>query len=113
MCFSSRAAADVPAEAAASIGAAARLYDLTVAPQPETQLQTFDNTIPTEILFQASGLVLFIQHLRGQAHRHCWDGSRLAAGALRDAKPFLAQADALVAISINAADASPARCCGR
>ena len=38
----------------------------------------------------------------------CWDGSRLAARALRDARPFLAAADALLAISINEADSAPA-----
>lgn len=39
--------------------------------------------------------------------KHSWDGSRLAARAVRDARPFLAQADALVAISINGADSAP------
>lgn len=111
--YESRAAADVPAEAAAAIGSAARLYDLAVVLQPEAKLQTFDNTIPTEILFQAGGPVLFIPHIfRGvfAAKRIgiCWDGSRLAARAVRDAKPFLAQADALVAISINGANSAPA-----
>lgn len=110
--YASRAAADVPAEAAASIGAAARLYDLAVVLQAETKMQTFDNTISTEILFQAGGPVLFIPYiLRGRFELKrigiCWDGSRLAARAVRDARPFLAQADALVAISINGADNAP------
>jgi nucleotide-binding universal stress UspA family protein len=111
--YAGRAVVDLPAEAAASIAAAARLYDLAIVLQPEAKLQTFDNTIPTEILLQAGGPVLFIPHIfRGvfAAKRIgiCWDGSRLAARAVRDAKPFLARADALVAISINGADSAPA-----
>jgi nucleotide-binding universal stress UspA family protein len=104
--------ADTPEDAAASVGAAARLYDLSVVLQPQAELKTFDNTIPTEILLRAGGPVLFIPHVSRGAFKAkrigiCWDGSRLAARALRDAKPFLAQADALVAISINGADSAP------
>lgn len=81
--------------------------------QPEAKLQTFDNTIPTEILVQAGGPVLFIPYIwRGAFEPRrvgiCWDGSRLAARAVRDARPFLAQAETLVAISVNAADSTPA-----
>jgi nucleotide-binding universal stress UspA family protein len=111
--YTIHAAAEVPAEAAASVGASARLYDLAVVLQPEATLQTFDNTIPTEILFQAGGPVLFIPHISRGTFRPkrigiCWDGSRLAARAVRDAMPFLAQADALIVISINEADSTPA-----
>jgi nucleotide-binding universal stress UspA family protein len=110
--FECRAIADMPGEAAASIGAAARLYDLSVVSQPDADLETFDNRIPTEILFQAGGPVLFVPHIfRGpfKAKRIgiCWDGSRLAARALRDAKPLLAQADMLCAISINGEESVP------
>jgi nucleotide-binding universal stress UspA family protein len=110
--FECRAIADMPGEAAISIGSAARLYDLSVVSQPDADLETFDNTIPTEVLFQAGGPVLFVPHIfRGdfKAKRIgiCWDGSRLAARALRDAKPFLAQADMLCAISINGTEDAP------
>src|SRR5262249_17762401 len=55
---------------------------------------------------QSGGPVLFIPYtFRGafSAARIgiCWDGSRLAARALRDAMPFLSRADALTVISIN------------
>jgi nucleotide-binding universal stress UspA family protein len=111
--YQSRASGELPGDAASSIGTAARLYDLAVVLQPDTAQDTFDNTIPRKILFQAGGPVLFVPHIfRGtfKAKRIgiCWDGSRLAARALRDARPFLAQADALVAISINGADNVPA-----
>jgi nucleotide-binding universal stress UspA family protein len=110
--YECRPITDVPADAAASIGAAARLYDLSVVLQPQADLQTFDNTIPTEVLLQGGGPVLFIPHIFRDGFKAkrigiCWDGSRLAARAVRDAKPFLAKADALVAISINGAESAP------
>jgi len=96
----------IPAEAAAAVGASARLYDLTIVLQPEFDLGSFDNTIPQEILFQSVGPVLFVPytHKGPFEPRHvgiAWDGSRLAARALRDAAPFLASAEAVTIISIN------------
>jgi hypothetical protein len=109
----SRSSGELPGDAAVAIGTAARLYDLAVVLQPDAEQETFDNTIPGEVLFQAGGPVLFVPHIfRGpfKAKRIgvCWDGSRLAARALRDAQPFLAHADALIGISINGADNVPA-----
>lgn len=110
--YECRPIADIPGEAASSIGAAARLYDLSVVLQPDAEQPTFDNTISTEILVHAGGPVLFVPHIYRGAFRAkrigiCWDGSRLAARALKDAKPLLAQADTLFAISINGADGTP------
>jgi nucleotide-binding universal stress UspA family protein len=103
----------VPADAAEAVGAASRLYDLSVVLQPTSEYETFDNTLPKEVLFQAGGPVLFVPHIFRSAFKArrigiCWDGSRLAARALRDARPFLEQADSLVVISINGADSVPA-----
>ena len=103
----------VPADAADAIGAAARLYDLAVVQQPMSDYDTFDNALPKEILFRSGGPVLFVPHifrgaLKAKRIGICWDGSRVAARALRDARPFLHHADALVAISINGADSAPA-----
>jgi len=111
--YEARSIDDIPAEAASAIGSAARLYDLAVVLQPGTERDTFDNRIPTEILFQSGGPVLFIPPIfRGSFKPKrigiCWDGSRVAARALRDARPFLAQADALIAISLNEAQIAPA-----
>jgi nucleotide-binding universal stress UspA family protein len=111
--YQSRARAELPADAAAAIGATARLHDLAIVLQPDADQDTFDNTIPREVLFQAGGPVLFVPHIFRGAFRAkrigiCWDGSRLAARALRDARPFFEKADALVAISINGADSVPA-----
>jgi nucleotide-binding universal stress UspA family protein len=110
--YHSRSAGELPGDAAAAIGTAARLYDLAVVLQPDAERDTFDNTIPREALYQAGGPVLFVPHIFRGAFKAkrigvCWDGSRLAARALRDARPFLARADALVAISINGADNLP------
>jgi hypothetical protein len=90
------------------VGASARLYDLTIVLQPESDRDTFDNTMPQEILFESGGPVLFIPHThRGPFEpKHiglAWDGSRVAARALRDAAPFLARATAITIISINEA----------
>ncbi|WP_456619794.1 MULTISPECIES: universal stress protein [unclassified Bradyrhizobium] len=102
----------IPVDAAASIGAMARLHDLSVVLQPDQEQVSFDNDLPGEILFQAGGPVLFLPHtFRGafMANRVgiCWDGSRVAARALRDAAPFLARAEAIVIIAINEADTVP------
>ena len=98
--------ANLPVEAAATVGASARLYDLTIVLQPEPDRDTFDNTMPQEILFQSGGPVLFIPYThKGPFEPRrigiAWDGSRLAARALRDAAPFLARAQAITIISVN------------
>jgi nucleotide-binding universal stress UspA family protein len=98
--------ASIPAEAAASVSATARLHDLTIVLQPELENDTFDNTMPQEILFESGGPVLFIPYthkgpLVVKRIGIAWDGSRLAARALRDAAPFLAHAQAITIISIN------------
>jgi len=111
--YQCHAIADMVADAAGSVGAAARLHDLAVVLQPDAERDTLDNTISREILFQAGGPVLFVPHIfRGKFKARrvgiCWDGSRLAARALKDAEPFLSRADELVAISINDGQVAPA-----
>ena len=111
--YECRSIQDLPADAASAIGAAARLYDLAIVLQPDAAQDSFDNTTTTEVLLQAGGPVLFVPHIfRGTFNARrigiCWDGSRLAARALRDAKPFLSRADALVVISINETQIAPA-----
>jgi len=100
------------------VAAAARLYDLTIVSQGDPDRETFDNQLPQHILLQAGGPLLFIPYTFQGAFKAarigvCWDGSRLAARALRDAMPFIAQADALTVITFNEsevpAEASPDR----
>ncbi|WGD54953.1 universal stress protein [Bradyrhizobium sp. CB1650] len=106
------------AEIVSRAAEAARLYDLTIVSQAEPDSDTFDNKLPQELLLQAGGPLLFVPYtFRGafKASRIgiCWDGSRLAARALRDAMPFITEADTLTTITLNAsdvpADASPER----
>jgi nucleotide-binding universal stress UspA family protein len=109
---SSRAVGALPGEAAALLGATARLYDLTVVAQPEFERDTFDNTLAQEILFQSGGPVLFMPYtFHGVFHARrvgiCWDGSRLAARAVRDAMPLLEQAEAITIITVNAESSVP------
>lgn len=107
-----RVIADLPAEAAAAIGTAARLYDLSVVLQPDPEHHALDDAIATELLLNAGGSVLVIPYIFGGALTAkrigiCWDGSQPAARALRDARPFLAKADTLYAVSIGAAEGEP------
>ncbi|MDA9505533.1 universal stress protein UspA [Bradyrhizobium sp. CCBAU 11386] len=111
--YECRSVQDFPAEAASTISAAARLYDLAVVLQPDNNQESFDNSPPIEILLQAGGPVLFVPHIfRGTFNATrigiCWDGSRVAARAFRDAKPFLSRAESVVIISINEAQVAPA-----
>ena len=102
------------ADAAVIFNGKARLSDLTVVSQPEPARDTLDNLFPQTVLFQAGGPILVVPYtFRGPLNIGrigiCWDGSRLAARAVRDAMPLLAKADALVILSINdpaAAEAS-------
>ena len=105
-----QALTNLPAEAAATVSASARLYDLTIVQQAEPGQDTFDNTMPQEILFQSGGPVLFIPYTHKGPFEPkrigiAWDGSRLAARALRDAVPLLARAQAITIISVNEAQA--------
>ncbi|MGT2436551.1 universal stress protein [Bradyrhizobium betae] len=100
----------IPADAAGSLGEMARLHDLSIVLQPDPSQSSFDNDVPSEILFQAGGPVLFLPYnFRGAFKPKrigiCWDGSRLAARAMRDAALFLARAEEIVIITINEADA--------
>ena len=98
--------AGLPAEAAKALDKIARLHDLTVVAQPDRHYNTFDNVMHHEFLFESGGPVLFIPHVHKGPFdpKHigiAWDGSRLAARALRDASPFLTHAHAVTIISIN------------
>jgi nucleotide-binding universal stress UspA family protein len=116
--YGSRAVVGTFAEALRMVGATARLYDLTVVSQGEPGHGAFDNQFPQQLLLQTGGPLLFFPNTFRGAFKAarvgiCWDGSRLAARALRDAMPLLAQADALTTITLNPsqvpADASPAQ----
>jgi nucleotide-binding universal stress UspA family protein len=107
--FGLQALAGLPVEATAKASASARLHDLTIVLQPDIDLDTFDNALPQELLFQCGGPVLVIPNIhKGPLEPKrvgiAWDGSRLAARAVRDAEPFLARAEAIAIISVNEAE---------
>ncbi|MBR1282893.1 universal stress protein [Bradyrhizobium sp. AUGA SZCCT0177] len=108
--YGTRALAAIPAEAGETISALARLYDLSVVLQPESSFSSYDNAIPQEILFNSGGPMLMVPYIhKGPIDTQhvgiAWDGSRLAARAVRDAMPFLTAAKAVTVIAVNRQDA--------
>ena len=104
--YSARAMAAIPADAGETIGTLSRLYDLTIVSQPNSSASSFDNIIPQAILFNSGGPMLMVPYIqKGPIDpRHvgiAWDGSRLAARALRDALPFLSAAQAVTVMTVN------------
>ena len=104
--YGTRTLVAIPAEAEETIAELARLYDLTVVLQPETSDSCYDNIIPQAVLFNSGGPMLMVPytHKGPLDARHvgiAWDGSRLAARALRDALPFLTSAEAVTVITVN------------
>ena len=106
--YSLRAVTGAPQDGTAQIAAMARLADLTILLQPDYERDTFDNTLPVEVLFQCGGPVLFIPYthkgpLNFKRIGIAWNGSRLAARAVRDARPFLKDAQEIMIMSVNEA----------
>lgn len=104
--YGTRALAAIPADVEVTIGALSRLYDLTIVSQPDSSFPTYDNLIPQGVLFNSGGPMLMVPYIHKGAldARHvgiAWDGSRLAARALRDALPFLTAAHAVTVIAVN------------
>lgn len=104
--YSSRALAAIPADAEEAIGTLSRLYDLTIVSQPDSSFSTYDNLIPQSVLFNSGGPMLMVPYIhKGSLDAHhvgiAWDGSRLAARALRDALPFLTAAHTVTVIAVN------------
>ena len=101
-----RSLATVPAEAGGTIGALARLYDMTIVLQPESSVASYDNEIPQQILFNSGGPMLMVPYIhKGPLDAHhvgiAWDGSRPAARALRDGMPFLMGAKTVTIVAVN------------
>ena len=104
--YGTRALAAIPADAEEAIGTLARLYDLTIVLQPDSSNASYDNDIPRGVLFKSGGPMLMVPYIhKGPLDAHhvgiAWDGSRLAARAVRDAMPFLMGAKAVTVIAVN------------
>ena len=79
---------------------------MTIVLQPDSSKSSYDNDIPQEILFNSGGPMLMVPYIhKGPLDTHhvgiAWDGSRLAARAVRDAMPFLMGAKAVTVIAVN------------
>lgn len=104
--YGARTLVAIPAEAGQTIGALSRLYDMTIVLQPDSSAVSYDNEIPQQVLFNSGGPTLMVPYIqKGPLDAHhvgiAWDGSRLAARAVRDAMPFLMGANAVTVIAIN------------
>lgn len=104
--YGTRALAAIPADAEEAIGTLSRFYDLTIVSQPDSSVSTYDNIIPQGVLFSSGGPMLMVPYIhKGPLDAHhvgiAWDGSRLAARALRDALPFLTAAHTVTVIAVN------------
>ena len=104
--YGARTHVAIPAEAGQTIETLSRLYDMTIVLQPDTSHTSYDNEIAQHILINSGGPVLMVPYIhKGPLDTHhigiAWDGSRLAARAMRDAIPFLSGAKAVTVIAIN------------
>ena len=104
--YGTRTLTGVPADAEQEIGMLSRLYDMTILLQPEAGNTSYDNEIPQGILFSSGGPMLMVPYthkgpLQAAHVGIAWDGSRLAARAVRDAMPFLMGAKAVTVIAVN------------
>jgi nucleotide-binding universal stress UspA family protein len=104
--FSSRKVAAIPAEAAETAGALARLYDLTIVAQPDARASALYNLVPEAVLFNSGRPMLMVPYIQERAFEAkrimiCWDGKRAAARAVLDAMPFLTQAETVEVIAVN------------
>jgi len=107
--YACRPMGETASDAGKKVSAIARLFDLNIVLQPDPEQSTFDNDIPREVLFYSGGPVLFLPHVHrgtfeGRRIGICWDGSRVAARALRDAAPFLPRAESISIVTVNHAD---------
>jgi nucleotide-binding universal stress UspA family protein len=104
--FTSRKAAAIPAEAAETIGALARLYDLTIVVQPDGKATANYNLVPEAVLFNSGRPMLLVPYIHERAFAAnrimiCWDGKRAASRAVLDSMPFLSAAETVNVIAIN------------
>ena len=75
-------------------GQIARRFDLAVVGQAEPETKTVEENIIEAALFNSGGPVIIVPYIQQAPLKldHimvCWDGSRVAARAIRDAMPFL------------------------
>ncbi len=60
--YGTRTFAAIPAETGQTIGALARLYDMTIVLQPEGSNASYDNIMPQGVLFNSGGPMLMVPY---------------------------------------------------
>jgi nucleotide-binding universal stress UspA family protein len=87
-------------------GQIARRFDLAVVGQAEPETKMVEENIIEAALFDSGGPVIIVPYIQQAPLRlnHimvCWDGSRAAARAIRDAIPFLHRAGRIEVVNVT------------
>jgi nucleotide-binding universal stress UspA family protein len=87
-------------------GQIARRFDLAVVGQAEPETRMVEESIIEAALFDSGGPVIIVPYIQQTPLRldHimvCWDGSRAAARAIRDAVPFLRRAGRIEVVNVT------------
>ena len=87
-------------------GQIARRFDLAVVGQAEPETKMVEENIIEAALFDSGGPVTIVPYIQRAPLRldHimvCWDGSRAAARAIRDAMPFLRRAGRIEVVNVT------------
>jgi nucleotide-binding universal stress UspA family protein len=87
-------------------GQIARRFDLAVVGQAEPQTKMVEENIIEAALFDSGGPVIIVPYIQKTPLKldHvmvCWDGSRAAARAIRDAIPFLRRAGRIEVVMVT------------
>ena len=87
-------------------GQIARRFDLAVVGQAEPETKTVEENIIEAALFDSGGPVIIVPYIQRAPLKldHimvCWDSSRAAARAIRDAMPFLRRAGRIEVVTVT------------
>ena len=87
-------------------GQIARRFDLAVVGQVEPETKMVEENIIEAALFDSGGPVIIVPYIQQAPLRLdnimvCWDGSRAAARAIRDAIPFLRRAGRIEVVIVT------------
>jgi hypothetical protein len=87
-------------------GQIARCFGLAIVGQPEPEASAVEQNFVEAALFDSGGPVIIVPYIQkaplGLDHvMVCWDGSRAAARAIRDAVPFLRRAGRIEVVIVS------------
>ncbi|ABD89576.1 universal stress protein [Rhodopseudomonas palustris] len=107
-----RTLCDSPALANQTLSEISRLYDLSIVAQADRARPSHHDALPEAVLFNSGQPMLLMPYIHTGPLKLdrvliCWDGSRPAARAVRDATPFLHKAAQIEIVAINEDDDVP------